>query len=185
MIKFFIVYISRGYLLFKDSKESVAVYGGSFDPPHFGHKEVVLGALNVLNIHTLIVVPTFLNPFKRDTHFSTTKRLTMTREMFKDFSDVLVSDFEINEGKTTPTAKSLTHFQKEYDVKYLIVGADNLASIDKWYNFKWINEQITWVIATRRGYEVDTSKLRAFKILEIDADISSTEIRKKIVKDRP
>jgi len=171
--------------LFKDSKESVAVYGGSFDPPHFGHKEVVLEALNVLSIDTLLVVPTFLNPFKSDTHFTTTERLKMTKEMFEDFSDVLVSDFEINEGKSTPTAKSLTHFQKEYDVKYLIVGADNLASIDKWYNFIWINEQITWVIATRRGYKVDTSKLRAFKILEIDADISSTEIRKNIVKDRP
>jgi len=170
--------------LFKDSKESVAVYGGSFDPPHFGHKEVVLEALKVLKIDTLIVLPTFLNPFKKDSYFSTTKRLKMTKEMFEDFSAVLVSDFEINEGKSTPTAKSLAYFQKEYEVKYLIVGADNLASIDKWYNFKWINEQITWVVATRRGYDVDTSKLRAFKILEIDVDISSTEIRKNIVKDR-
>ena len=170
--------------MFKDSKESVAVYGGSFDPPHIGHKEVVLEALNVLKINTLIVLPTYLNPFKKDSHFSTTKRLKMTKEMFADFSAVLVSDFEIKEGQTTPTAKSLDHFQKEYEVKYLIVGADNLASIDKWYNFKWINEQITWVIATRRGYDVDTSKLRAFKILEIDANISSTEIRNNIVKDR-
>jgi len=169
--------------LFKDSKESVAVYGGSFDPPHIGHKEVVLEALKVLKIDTLIVLPTFLNPFKKDSHFSTTERLQMTNEMFEEFSDVFVSDFEINEGKTTPTAKSLDYFQKEYEVKYLIIGADNLASIDKWYNFKWINEQITWVVATRRGYDVDTSKLRAFKILEIDVDISSTEIRKNIVKD--
>jgi nicotinate-nucleotide adenylyltransferase len=170
--------------LFKDGKECVAVYGGSFDPPHFGHKAVVLEALKVLEIDTLIVLPTFLNPFKKGTHFSTEERLKMTKEIFKDFSNVLVSDFEIKEGKTTPTAKSLIYFQEEYEVKYLIIGADNLASIDKWYNFKWINEQITWVIATRRGYDVDTSKLRAFKILKIDADISSTEIRKNIVKDR-
>jgi len=74
----------------------------------------------------------------------------------------------------------LKHFQREYAVNYFILGADNLASIDKWYNFKWINEQITWVIATRRGYKLDTSKLRAFKILEIDKNISSTEIRNNI-----
>jgi len=171
--------------LFKDSKESVALFGGSFDPPHIGHKEVVLEALNVLKIDTLLVVPTFLNPFKTDSYFSTNQRLKMTKEMFEEFSNVKVSDFEINEGKSTPTAKSLAYFQKEYEVKYLIIGADSLASIDKWYNFTSINEQITWVVATRRGYSVDTSKLRAFKILEIDADISSTQIRNNIVKDRP
>ena len=185
MIKFFIVYISRGYWLFKNTKESVALFGGSFDPPHIGHKKVVLEALNVLKIDTVIVVPTFLNPFKTGSYFNTEQRLKMTKEMFEEFSDVKISDFEINEGKATPTVKSLAHFQKEYEVKYLIIGADNLASIDKWYNFKSINEQITWVVATRRGYSVDTSKLRAYKILEIDADISSTQIRKNIVKDRP
>ncbi len=171
--------------MFKEGKESVAVYGGSFDPPHFGHKLVVKEALELLKINRLIVVPAFLNPFKKESHFTANKRLQMTKEMFESFSDVKVSDFEINEGKSTPTAQSLTYFQKEYEVKYLIIGADNLASIDKWYNFISINEQITWVIATRRGYSVDTSKLRAFKILEIDADISSTEIRNNIVKDRP
>ena len=171
--------------MFKHSKESVALFGGSFDPPHIGHKEVVLEAVNVLKLDTLIVVPTFLNPFKNKSHFTSRERLKMTKEMFEDFSNVLVSDFEVNEGKTTPTIKTLTHFQKEYDVKYLIIGADNLASIDKWYNFTDINEQITWVVATRRGYRVDTSKLRAFKILEIDADISSTQIRNNIVKDKP
>jgi len=170
--------------LFKESKESVAVYGGSFDPPHFGHKLVVEEALKLLSINNLIVVPTFLNPFKSDSYFSTLERLKMTKEMFEEFSDVFVSDFEINEGKATPTARSLSYFQKEYEVKYLIIGTDNLASIDTWYNFKWINEQITWVVATRRGYDVDTSKLRAFRILEIEADISSTEIRKNIVKDK-
>jgi len=171
--------------LFKDSKESVALFGGSFDPPHIGHKLVVIEALSLLEINKLVVIPTYLNPFKTNTYFSTAQRLKMTREMFELFSNVLVSDFEIKEGEPTPTAKSLAHFQEQYRVKYLIIGADNLASIDKWYNFTTINEQITWVIATRRGYSIDTSKLRAFKILEIDADISSTEIRNNIVKDKP
>jgi len=171
--------------LFKDTQERVALFGGSFDPPHIGHKLVVIEALRLLEINRLVVIPTYLNLFKTNTHFSTAQRLKMTSEMFKAFSNVLVSDFEIKEGEPTPTAKSLAHFQEQYRVKYLIIGADNLASIDKWYNFTWLNEQITWVVATRRGYSVDTSKLRVFKILEIDADISSTQIRNNIVKDKP
>jgi len=60
----------------------------------------------VLEVDIVIVVPTFLNPFKSDSFFNTTQRLQMTKEMFDAFSDVLVSNFEINEGSPTPTAKS-------------------------------------------------------------------------------
>jgi hypothetical protein len=41
MLKFFISYIIKGYFLFKKIEESIALFGGSFDPPHFGHREVV------------------------------------------------------------------------------------------------------------------------------------------------
>ena len=166
----------------KGGVESVALFGGSFDPPHIGHKSVVEKALTDLDIKKVIVIPTFLNPFKTNSHFSTNQRLSMTRKMFENLSNVQVDDFEIKEEKPTPTAITLKYFQREYDVNYFILGADNLASIDKWYNFRWINEQITWVIATRRGYTLDTSKLRAFKILEIDKNISSTEIRNNIIR---
>lgn len=179
MIKFVIFYISRGYYLVKHRKECIALFGGSFDPPHIGHKSVVEEALKVLDITMLLVVPTFLNPFKRDSHFPAEERLRLTKEMFVGFDKVSVESFEINQGKATPTFKTVTHFQKAFRVDYVIIGADNLKSINKWYNFKYLNQHITWVIATRRGYRLDTSQLRAFKIIEIDVDISSTEIRNK------
>ena len=166
--------------MFKNSQESVALFGGSFDPPHIGHKKLVEEALSYLKIDKLIVVPTFLNPFKTSAFYSTEQRLKLSKEMFNTFLNVEVNDFEIKEGRSTPTAITLKYFQEKYEVNYLIIGADNLASIDKWYNFKWINEQITWVIAMREGYALDTSQLRDFRILELEVDISSTQIRKEI-----
>lgn len=183
MIEWLIFYINRGYFLFKENRETIALFGGSFDPPHFGHKEIVKAFLNVIEVDKLIVIPTFLNPFKSSFYFLPTQRLEMTKEMFASFTSVIISDFEIKKGKATPTATTLAHFQKQYHVKQIIIGADNLLSIDKWYNFEIINEQVEWVIATRVGYKIDTSMLRAFKILEIDADISSTAIRNKMTKD--
>ena len=163
--------------MFKNRLEGVALFGGSFDPPHFGHKLVVQEALKTLNINKLIVIPTFLNPFKTQSHSTPKERLLMSIEMFKEFPKVVVESYEIDEGRATPTAKTVTHFQKEYNVHYVIVGADNLNSIDRWYNFKWLNENITWVIASRAGYKITSDKLRDFIILEVDADISSTQIR--------
>ncbi len=164
--------------MFKDKQESVALFGGSFDPPHIGHKSVVEEALLLDDIDKIILVPTFLNPFKKVSFSTPQERLKMTAEMFIENTKVEVNDFEVRQNKTTKTATTLQYFQQQYDVRYLIIGADNLSSIDKWYNFEWLNRQITWLIATRNGYPLDTSKLRSFKILEVNVDISSTEIRK-------
>ncbi len=179
MIKFIIYYIIWGYSLFKDRKESVALFGGSFDPPHFGHKAIVKEVLEILDIKRLIVIPTFLNPFKIGFHSSPKKRLLLSKAFFKEFKKVTVDSYEVKRGKSTPTAITLKYFQTIYNVEYIVIGADNLSSIDKWYNFKWLNSQISWIIATRGGYDLDTSKLRDFKILKVEADISSTEIRAK------
>jgi len=163
--------------LFKDSLETVALFGGSFDPPHFGHKMVVEEALKSLSIDKLIIVPTFLNPFKTQSYSTPSLRLKMAKEMFQEFPKVEVSDYEIEEKKPTPTVQTVQYFQQKYNVQYVIVGADNLNAIDRWYNFKWLNEQVTWVIASRVGYTIASDKLRDFKILDVVADISSTQIR--------
>ncbi len=157
----------------------VALFGGSFDPPHFGHRAIIDSALRELSIDRLIIIPTFLNPFKSKSHLSAKERLAIAKEYFSSFKSVEISDYEIEQGVATPTAKTLRYFQNIYSVRYIIIGADNLSSIDKWYNFRWLNSQITWVVATRDGYKLDSSKLKDFKILKVDANISSTEIRNK------
>ena len=165
--------------MFKDRLETVALFGGSFDPPHFGHKAVVEEALKLLDIDKLIVVPTFLNPFKNLSHWTPEERFLLSVKMFDTFEKVQVDRYEIEEGKPTPTAQTLLHFKQKYDVRYVIIGADNLATIDKWHNFEMLNNEIIWVIASRAGHRLFSDKLKNFKILNVDADISSTEIRNK------
>lgn len=167
----------------KERLETVALFGGSFDPPHFGHREIVKKALEKLPIDRLIIVPTFLNPFKKYSYSTPYERLEMSKEIFQEFSKVEISDYEIKESKATTTAQTLNYFQKYYSVKYIIIGADNLNSIEKWYNFELLNRTIIWVIASRVGYSLITDKLRAFKILDVDVDISSTDIRNRQLKE--
>jgi len=61
---------------------NIALFGGSFDPPHIGHKMIVKQALSQLDIDQLIVMPTFLNPFKSKSHFSSKQRLLLAKELF-------------------------------------------------------------------------------------------------------
>jgi len=155
----------------------IAIFGGSFDPPHKGHQNIVQRALETLDIDKLIILPAFLNPFKQSSLASAEQREAWCRRLFDGIAGVEVSSYEINKGRPVYTSESLQHFQKQYNVRYLIIGSDNLASITQWHAFDWINTVITWVIAEREIHPMHTEMLRSWIPLKVDTPISSTQIR--------
>jgi nicotinate-nucleotide adenylyltransferase len=156
----------------------VAIFGGSFDPPHFGHQNIIKSALETLDIDKLIVVPAYLNPFKTTSFALSSQRLLWCKRVFKYDNRVLVSDFEVI-NKNSYSSNTIKHFKDIYDVKYLIIGADNLLSLQKWYEFDWINQNIIWAIASRDGINVDKNLLKNWVKIDVEADISSTLIREQ------
>ena len=162
------------------SKPTVAIFGGSFDPPHRGHQEIVRKAVETLEINRLLVVPAYLNPFKNRSLASAEKRLEWCHHLFDDIPKVTVNDYEIRQGKSIRTSQTVKHFNTMYDVNYLIIGSDNLSTLTKWHAFEWLNKTVTWVIATRKNHPLYTEKLRSWKILELDFSISSSKIRKEM-----
>jgi len=153
------------------------MFGGSFDPPHLGHQSIVQEALNDLDISLLLVVPAYQNPFKPSSLASAKQRLNWCHTLFSKEEKVKVEAYEIEVGKSTSTWQSIQHFNLQYDVKYLIIGSDNLATLENWYRFEWLNQHITWVIATREGYPVDTSGLKTWRVLQCHTPISSSVIK--------
>ena len=158
-------------------KPNIAIFGGSFDPPHKGHQVIVDQAIKNLDIDTLLVVPAYLNPFKNSSLAPAALRLKWCQTLFDGMDKVRVDDYEIQEGKSTATSQSVKHFKQHYNVKYLIIGADNLGSLTKWHDFKWLNDELTWVIVTRDGNHLQTDMLKNRVVLEIDTPVSSSEIR--------
>ena len=163
----------------KQGKQVVAMFGGSFDPPHIGHQDIVEKAIKSLDIEKLLVVPAYLNPFKTSSLASAAQRLAWCHTLFDTVDKVMVDDYEIQEGKSTTTSQSIKHFNQSYDVKYLIIGSDNLSTLTKWHAFDWLNETVIWVIATREDHHLDTVELKHWEILPINATISSTQIREE------
>lgn len=160
-------------------KPTIAIFGGSFDPPHKGHQLIVEKAVENLQIDKLFVVPAYLNPFKTSTLADAPTRLSWCHTLFDSIDRVKVDDYEIKEGKSTVTSQSVKHFNQAYDVKYLIIGSDNLSTLTKWHAFEWLNETVTWVIATRDNHHLDTDELNKWVLLPIEAPMSSTQIREE------
>ncbi len=161
----------------KKHKPVAAMFGGSFDPPHLGHQSIVQEVITHLDIDTLLVVPTYLNPFKVSSLASASLRLEWCHILFDNIPKVHVDDYEITKGKSTYTSDTVKHFNIAYRVKYLVIGSDNLASLNKWHHFEWLNATITWVIVTRKKFPLALDGLRDTKVLYLEAPMSSSEIR--------
>ncbi|WP_345970732.1 MULTISPECIES: nicotinate (nicotinamide) nucleotide adenylyltransferase [Sulfurimonas] len=152
---------------------AIAIFGGSFDPPHAGHAAVVSRVLETLPIEMLYIVPAYVNPFKSGTHAPPALRLRWLERIFASMERVRVSAFEIEEGRPVPTIETVRHFKAVDPEIYLIIGADNIGTLTKWHEYEALNRMVTWVVASRPGSHVPANYLR----LDVDVDVSSTELR--------
>lgn len=158
-------------------KQVAAMFGGSFDPPHRGHQRIVEEALKALEIDRLLIVPAYINPFKKSSYAPASQRLEWCHTLFDEIEKVKVDDYEIQEGNSTTTSQSIKYFSTLYDVKYLIVGSDNLPTLAQWHQFEWLNDHIEWVIATRDEAHLNVDPLKKWRFLHLDVPVSSTTIR--------
>jgi len=158
-----------------------AIFGGSFDPPHLGHIEIIKQALNNLDIDELLVVPTFLNPFKSESFAPATLRLKWLKDITKEFKNVKVDSFEIDQNRPVSSIETVLHVEKIYkpDEIYFIIGADNLKSLSKWNKFELLNKKVTWVVATRDSLNIPDEFIK----LHVEKDISATQLRDKLQEE--
>lgn len=155
---------------------NIAIFGGSFDPPHAGHDAIVKSALSKLDIDKLIIMPTFCSPFKSSFCVSPALRYKWCEVLWGANSRICVSDFEINRGEATPTITSVRHFQKLLNPSkiYLIIGADCVKDLPKWSEYERLKELVEFVVALREGFLI---KDKTLKKLEINVNISSSFVR--------
>lgn len=87
---------------------NIAIFGGSFNPPHSGHKAIIESALRCEFIDFLIILPNFKNPLKtQDKVFlSDEMRLKALKTMIKNLIDSI--DFDINFYENPPKKALLT-----------------------------------------------------------------------------
>lgn len=153
---------------------AIAIFGGSFDPVHIGHIEVIKAALKNLKIDKLIIVPAFQNPFKNKTGADAKTRLRWLKEATAGIDSIEISSYEISQNRPVPTVETVQALKGAYDKIYLIIGADNVAQLPQWHDYERLRSLVSFVVATRSGSEISGD----FLTLYTDVDISSTALRK-------
>ena len=155
----------------------IAIFGGSFDPPHLGHLQIVQTALDRLDIDKLFVVPTFLSPFKESFTAPAQMRLKWLQRLFFDNPKVEVLSFECEQGRQVPTIETVLYLQTRYPnaKTYLIVGSDAYETLPLWKRHTELMQLVECVVATRHTHSYPND----LKILPIHVNISSSKLREK------
>ncbi len=176
--------------------DKIAVYGGSFDPPHKGHKLLARNLAKICGAHKVIIIPTALSPFKESSGATAQDRYNMCKLAFPE-SFFEISDIEINRGGKSYTVDTLNEVKRLYPNTelYLFMGDDMFLSFNRWYKYQEISDMCTLVAACRtenlgklremRQFRENVLKLgedRAIICKSIPIEVSSTQIRNNIKK---
>lgn len=141
----------------------IGVFGGTFNPPHPGHKKLALEMKKSASLDRIIVIPTCQPPHKEGNDLaSPVDRMAMCRFLFsEDFFSV--SDIEIRREGKSYTYDTLCELKEIYpdDELYLIIGSDMLLCFDKWYRYKNILSMAHLAVATREE-EISADELKAY-----------------------
>jgi len=157
---------------------TIALFGGSFDPPHTGHIAIINALEKLDYIDKIIVMPTFLNPFKSRSHAPSVLRLQWLKCILWDYQNVLIDDHEIKLEKKVPTIESVEYLLKKYQKIFIVIGADNLETLGQWNRYSELKEKVSFIIASREKIEIPEEFIQ----IKVDVDISSSKLRE--VMDR-
>lgn len=165
----------------------IAIYGLTADPLHKGHLEII----KYLSEHfdKVIVVPTTVRYYKKNIQmFSFNERFETVKKKCECFKNVEVDDIERNAPDNWRYIDTLRKLSSGKIVKsldecqyYTVMGSDSWQNFTTWESYEEILKRSKILVFKRPGYEDNFPDL-PFEYVDMNVDISSTEIREKMRK---
>jgi len=190
------------------SKRKVGIFGGNFEPFHYGHLNSVVSVADKFELDEVRVVPASVSPLRVQTQGSTPEQRLEMAKLGTSANRALiqVDARELERGGVSYTVDTLEAMLKEnpdLDL-YLIVGMDQFLKFDKWKSFDRILAIADLVVTSRPGMDLPYSledwplairnmvgdsdskqaMLKTGRTIHFfqlnDVEVSGTEVRKKM-----
>jgi len=160
----------------------IALFGGSFNPPHLGHELAALYVLETAGVDELWLMPTFRHPFDKALE-PFEDRLAMCRlaaAALGPRARVLDIERELGEeSRTLRTVRALQARHPEHQFA-LVIGADLVAETATWYGAEELRATVPFIVVGRSGHDAGPGASAA---VDMPA-VSSTEIRRALAGGR-
>ncbi len=128
---------------------SIAIFGGTFDPVHWGHLILAETALNQIPLEHVIWVPSLNPPHKQATSFE--HRVEMLQLATRDNPFFTISLVDVNRSGTSYAINTLLELSAFYPNTrwYWILGLDAILTLPRWYRLRELVQMCDWLVAPR------------------------------------
>lgn len=130
------------------------LFGGTFDPIHVGHLDVVRTARTALGLDEVWLVPARIPPHRRPPQASAAHRFAMVALATQSEAGVLVSDVEMETSGPSYTSATLDRLEaRGVDLRSLcfIIGADAFREIEAWKHYPGVLDRCHFAVVSRPG----------------------------------
>jgi nicotinate-nucleotide adenylyltransferase len=167
----------------------LGIYGGTFDPVHHGHLLLARDALEQLRLDAVLFVPCGRSPLKsRKPRASDAQRLTMLRLALKHEPRFWLTRCEVDRPAPSYAYDTAREIEEAFPRAKLfwLIGADQLADLDKWHRSDDLRRLVTFALAPR-GETAPPAPTGTVLSLPRPrrVDISATEIRLRVKSRLP
>ncbi|HEX4459327.1 MAG TPA: nicotinate (nicotinamide) nucleotide adenylyltransferase [Polyangia bacterium] len=159
----------------------MAIYGGSFNPPHLAHQLAITCVLATARVDEVWLVPTFKHPFdKALAPFADRARMCEIAAAPFDRGKVRVDRIEAELGGDSYTLRTIRALQERHPAHdfAVVIGADLVAERERWHGWPELSRLVPFIVVGRQGHEPVTGGL------ELPA-ISSTLVRERLGRGEP
>jgi nicotinate-nucleotide adenylyltransferase len=160
----------------------VALFGGSFNPPHVAHQLAALYLLETRPLDELWLIPCFRHPFEKALE-GFDDRMRMCERLAAPLGPrVRVSDIERRLGGESRTLLTVRALQSEHpDAAFeVVIGSDLVAETSRWFGIEELRQRSRFLVVGRTGF----SGTGPAEQVAMPA-VSSTDVRERLRSGRP
>jgi nicotinate-nucleotide adenylyltransferase len=163
------------------TRDRIGIFGGSFDPPHYGHIHLVLSCIEYKKLTKVFIVPTKKQPLKEESS-TPLDRFQMAKRAFEIFSVCEILDIELTRPGPSYTIDTLEWLLANNQSfregeRFLLCGADVVSDFPKWKDPEKVFSIVQPLVAARDGFFCERGEVATTSRL----DISSTKIRERVL----
>ena len=157
----------------------VGIFGGTFDPVHYGHSLTITELLKTIPFEKILVIPNSLPPHRENSQASFSHRYKMTSLAFRDIEKTVVDNREnlrTGPSHAIETVKQIIAEEGKTKV-ILIVGSDSFDGIHSWYKWRELISLVDFLILKRPDMPLSKNK-------NVQDLISHTRFSEDLLEDR-
>lgn len=131
----------------------IGIFGGTFDPVHFGHLRPLLEVREALRLDEVRLIPCYIPPHRATPGATPAQRLAMLRLALDETPGFVIDERELQRGGPSYMVDTLQSLREEVgDLPLcLILGGDAFAKLDTWHEWSRLIELAHLVVIERPG----------------------------------